>query len=184
MGLGRIDRHQESRVYESLKHGIGRIERRFGVRFGGDAVPDDSLDDRGGLAERSGLEIRRLFEPWRACLRADGREVRRRNAAFSIDLWNGAVIDLMLQAGPAAIEARVLELAGKARAMLCGLGAEVNADESQIVTAILPGQDARELARSLKERRILVSARHGRLRVSPHFYNDETDLETLRTALA
>jgi selenocysteine lyase/cysteine desulfurase len=38
----------------------------------------------------------------------------------------GAVIDLMLQVGPAAIEARVLELAAKARAMLCGLGAEVN----------------------------------------------------------
>jgi cysteine desulfurase / selenocysteine lyase len=96
----------------------------------------------------------------------------------------GAVIDLMLQAGPAAIEARVLELAGKARAMLRGLGAEVNADESQIVTATLPGADPRELARSLGERRILVSARHGRLRVSPHFYNDETDLETLRKALA
>jgi selenocysteine lyase/cysteine desulfurase len=68
--------------------------------------------------------------------------------------------------------------------MLCGLGAEVNADESQIVTAILPGRDARELARSLQERRILLAARHGRLRVSSHFYNDETDLETLRKALA
>ena len=43
--------------------------------------------------------------------------------------------------------------------MLCDLGAEVNADESQIVTAILPGADPCELARSLKERRILVSAR-------------------------
>ena len=96
----------------------------------------------------------------------------------------GAVVDLMLQVGPAAIEARVLELAGKVRSALCGLGAEVNADESQIVTAILPGRDARELARSLEERRILVSARHGRLRVSPHFYNDEADLETLRNALA
>jgi selenocysteine lyase/cysteine desulfurase len=96
----------------------------------------------------------------------------------------GAAIKLMLEIGPAAIEARVMELAGKARAMLRGLGAEVNADESQIVTAILPGADPRELARSLKERRILVSARHGRLRVSPHFYNDDTDLETLRSALA
>ena len=96
----------------------------------------------------------------------------------------GAVIDLMLQVGPAAIEARVLDLAGKARAMLCGLGAEVNADESQIVTAVLPGADPRELALSLKERRILVSARHGRLRVSPHFYNDETDLETLRDGIS
>ena len=96
----------------------------------------------------------------------------------------GAAIGLILQAGPKAIEARILELAAKARAMLCGLGAEVNADQSQIVTAVLPGKDSGELARSLKERRILVSARHGRLRVSPHFYNDEADLETLRIALA
>ncbi len=96
----------------------------------------------------------------------------------------GAVVDLMLKVGPAAIEARVLELAEKARELLRGLGAEVNADESPIVTALLPGTDSRELARSLKERRILVSARHGRLRVSPHFYNDETDLETLRKVLA
>ena len=93
----------------------------------------------------------------------------------------GAVIDMMLQIGPAAIEARVLELAGKTRAMLEGLGAEVNADESQIVTACLPGRAAGPLAKSLKERRILVSARHGRLRVSPHFYNDESDLEALRS---
>jgi selenocysteine lyase/cysteine desulfurase len=96
----------------------------------------------------------------------------------------GAVIDMMLGVGPAAIEARVLELAGKARAMLRGLGAEVNADETPIVTARLPGRDAREAARLLRERRILVSARHGRLRVSTHFYNDETDLEALRMALA
>ena len=95
----------------------------------------------------------------------------------------GAVIDMMLQVGPMAIEARVLELAEKARAMLCGLGAEANQDESQIVTAILPGREPGELARSLKERRILVSARHGRLRISPHFYNNETDLETLHQAL-
>jgi selenocysteine lyase/cysteine desulfurase len=96
----------------------------------------------------------------------------------------GAVLDLMLQVGPEAIEARVLELAGQARVMLSGLGAEVNRDESQIVTAILPGRDSGELARLLNERRILVSARRGRLRVSPHFYNDESDLETLRATLA
>jgi cysteine desulfurase/selenocysteine lyase len=93
----------------------------------------------------------------------------------------GAVIDMMLQTGPAAIEARVLELAGKARAMLQDLGAEVNAGESQIVTACLPGKDAGQLAKMLKEHRILVSARHGRLRVSTHFYNDESDLEALRS---
>jgi selenocysteine lyase/cysteine desulfurase len=93
----------------------------------------------------------------------------------------GAVIDMMLAIGPAAIEERVLELAGRTRDMLRSLGAEVNRDQSQIVTACLPGRDAGQLAKSLRERRILVSARHGRLRVSPHFYNDETDIEVLRS---
>ena len=96
----------------------------------------------------------------------------------------GAVIDLMLQIGPAVIDARVLDLAAKTRKMLRTLGAEVNTDESQIVTAVLPDADPAELVRSLKQRRIIVSARHGRLRISPHFYNDETDLETIRIALA
>jgi selenocysteine lyase/cysteine desulfurase len=95
----------------------------------------------------------------------------------------GAVLDLMLEIGPALIESRVTELARKAREMLRGLGAEVNADGSPIVTATLPGLDTAELVRSLREQRILVSARHGRLRVSPHFYNDETDLATLGKAV-
>jgi cysteine desulfurase/selenocysteine lyase len=89
----------------------------------------------------------------------------------------------MLEIGPAAIEARVLELAGEIRAMLCGLGASVNDDASQIVTACLPGRDPGELVRRLREEGILVSARHGRLRVSPHFYNNERDVEKLRLAL-
>ena len=95
----------------------------------------------------------------------------------------GAAVDLMLKAGPARIEARVMDLAAKTRAILCSLGAEVNADESQIVTAVLPGTDLDALVRSLKERHIVVSARHGRLRVSPHFYNDEADLEILGEAM-
>ena len=95
----------------------------------------------------------------------------------------GAVIDMMLEVGPAAIEERVLSLAGDLRTILRDLGGDVNTDESQIVTACLPGRDPGELARRLTERRILVSARQGRLRVSPHFYNNEEDLEALRTAL-
>jgi cysteine desulfurase/selenocysteine lyase len=95
----------------------------------------------------------------------------------------GAVLEMMLDLGPAAIESRVLELAAKTRAMLAGLADEVNSDASQIVTAKLPGRNAGELARVLRTRNIVISARHGRLRVSPHFYNDETDIETLRAAL-
>jgi cysteine desulfurase/selenocysteine lyase len=95
----------------------------------------------------------------------------------------GAVVEMMLALGVEAIEARVLDLAAQTRDVLRSFGADVNTDQSQIVTACLPGRDAAPLSRVLKDRRILVSARHGRLRVSPHFYNDESDLEALRLAL-
>jgi selenocysteine lyase/cysteine desulfurase len=95
----------------------------------------------------------------------------------------GAAIDMLLEVGPASVEARVLEMAAKTRSMLTSLGAEVNTDQSQIVTARIPGRDPGELVRLLKAKRILVSTRHGRLRVSPHFYNNEADIEMLRVAL-
>ena len=45
------------------------------------------------------------------------------------------------------------------------------------------GSDASLLACELKSRRVLVSARHGNLRVSTHFYNSENDLDRLREEL-
>ncbi|MGH8230218.1 MAG: aminotransferase class V-fold PLP-dependent enzyme, partial [Steroidobacteraceae bacterium] len=94
-----------------------------------------------------------------------------------------AVIELLLELGPRQIEARVLQLAAQTRAMLRELGATVNDDESQIVTAVLPGSDAATLAAKLKSMRILTSARRGRLRISPHLYNCEEDIHGLRSAL-
>jgi selenocysteine lyase/cysteine desulfurase len=72
-----------------------------------------------------------------------------------------AVVELLLELGPPQIQTRVLELAARTRAMLRELGAEVNADNSQIVTAVLPGCEASALAAGLKARRILTSARRG-----------------------
>lgn len=91
----------------------------------------------------------------------------------------GAVIEMMLELGPAALEARVLELAGTVRANLRSLGADVNTDRTPIVTAKLDGHDSATLSSALKEERIIVSARQGRLRVSPHFYNNADDLDKL-----
>jgi selenocysteine lyase/cysteine desulfurase len=100
----------------------------------------------------------------------------------------GASIELMLEVGPARIERRVRELACEARSILrrCGgrlLSDEAPYHESPIVTACFPRIDASGLARELKARGVLVSARHGWLRVSPHFYNDECDLARLEGAL-
>ncbi|MGA2588580.1 MAG: aminotransferase, partial [Bryobacteraceae bacterium] len=55
--------------------------------------------------------------------------------------------------------------------------------DSPIVTARFEGRDAPEIARQLQARKVLVTARHGNLRVSPHFYNNEADLERLGESL-
>lgn len=94
-----------------------------------------------------------------------------------------ASIDMMLDIGPHVIERRVLHLARQTRSLLEGLGASVNHDASPIVAARFEGVDVSQLARDLRPRRILVAARHGHLRVSAHFYNNEDDLEQLRHAL-
>jgi selenocysteine lyase/cysteine desulfurase len=97
-----------------------------------------------------------------------------------------ASVDWMLEIGPDAIEQRVMELASSARSMLRDLGAEVHDTGSQIVIAGFPALktfDASATARTLREQKVVVAARHGRLRVSPHFYNDDGDLKRLETAL-
>jgi selenocysteine lyase/cysteine desulfurase len=100
----------------------------------------------------------------------------------------GASIEMILDLGPAAIEARVMELAGKLRALLRGLGATLPSDvsphfDSPVVAAGFEGVDASLLARKLKQQRVLISARHGYLRISTHFYNNEEDLARLETEL-
>jgi cysteine desulfurase / selenocysteine lyase len=94
-----------------------------------------------------------------------------------------ASVGLMLEIGPEAIEQRVLGLAGRAREVLRELGGSVAEYASPIVAARFENQDVSALARSLKEKRVLVAARRGHLRVSPHFYNNEQDLEMLQDAL-
>ena len=94
-----------------------------------------------------------------------------------------ASIDLMLQIGTDAIEQRVLELAAQTRSLLGEFGSSVNSFASPIVAAQFADRDVSQLARDLKEKRILVAARRGHLRVSPHFYNNEEDVERLREGL-
>jgi selenocysteine lyase/cysteine desulfurase len=92
-------------------------------------------------------------------------------------------IRMILEIGPEVIERRVLELAHATAAALQSCGAEIVNADTNIVAAHWPDRDASALARRLREQRILVAARHGNLRVSPHFYNDESDIERLAAAL-
>jgi cysteine desulfurase/selenocysteine lyase len=92
-----------------------------------------------------------------------------------------ASVEMILEIGPEAIEHRVLELAGMTRAVLRAAGADLLEGHynSPIVAASFPGADSSKLAAELRARRVVVSARHGRLRVSTHFYNMVEDLARL-----
>ena len=98
-------------------------------------------------------------------------------------------VQLLTDLGIDAIEARVLELAAKLREELLALGGSgypVHADDaldSQILLMRLPDVDSSQLAKRLQEREIHVSARRDYLRISPHFYNDESDVDAFVRAV-
>lgn len=95
-----------------------------------------------------------------------------------------ASVDLMLSIGPATIEQRVLALAGLIRERLRALGGDaLPYEDSAIVGVRFPGRDASALALELKRQGIIVSARHGQLRISTHFYNNEDDIARLANTL-
>jgi len=92
-------------------------------------------------------------------------------------------VRMMLEIGPERIERRVLELADCAAEAMRAAGAEVRYRNTNIVAGHWPDRDASALAKKLQAEGIIVAARHGNLRVSPHFYNNEADLERLTKAL-
>jgi selenocysteine lyase/cysteine desulfurase len=92
-------------------------------------------------------------------------------------------IKMMLEIGLDRVEQRVLELAALAEDILRRSGASIVNERTNVVAAHWPDRDASALAKRLQQQRIIVAARHGNLRVSPHFYNTEADLELLRAAL-
>jgi cysteine desulfurase/selenocysteine lyase len=116
-------------------------------------------------------------------LPADAEKYEGGSVPFALLYAMEASVDLMLETGPSVIEERVLGLAQKTRDILRELGACVQEHASSIVAARFENRDVSALARALKEQRVLVAARRGHLRVSPHFYNNEEDLDRLREAL-
>jgi cysteine desulfurase / selenocysteine lyase len=105
------------------------------------------------------------------------------SVSFALLYAMEASLDLLLEVGPEIVERRVLDLAGKTRDIVCELGAAVAHCGSPIIAARFANLDASELARALRGQRVLVAARRGHLRVSPHLYNNEQDLEVFARSL-
>ncbi|WP_037320662.1 aminotransferase class V-fold PLP-dependent enzyme [Amycolatopsis orientalis] len=100
----------------------------------------------------------------------------------------GASIDLLLSAGVDEIWSHVDGLGDRLSAGLTEIGATVLTDRAEghrsgIVSAHVDGPPVPLLAERLKSRGIAVSARSGGLRVSPHGYNTEEDIDRLIGAL-
>jgi cysteine desulfurase/selenocysteine lyase len=106
----------------------------------------------------------------------------------------GASLALVNELGIDRVESHVLALAGRLREELDGLGVRVVSPpgpetRSGITTFLVsgdPAENERMLGRLLDER-ILVSIRYasgiGGIRVSTHYFNDESDVDTLLDAL-
>ncbi|MEE8452200.1 MAG: aminotransferase class V-fold PLP-dependent enzyme [Thermoguttaceae bacterium] len=100
----------------------------------------------------------------------------------------GASLDLLGRFPVEAIGRRIVELTDFACERLQQIGAILHSDrrpehKSGIVTFELPGRDPNEARRRCLERQVVLSCRGGRLRISPHAYNDASDIDRLIEAL-
>jgi selenocysteine lyase/cysteine desulfurase len=100
----------------------------------------------------------------------------------------GASVGLLLELGPEAVSERILERAAAVRDVARSAGWSVYGstrpgDLSGIVALERPGTDPAAAARSLRDRGVVVANRRGRLRVSPHVYNNDDDLLRLADGL-
>jgi cysteine desulfurase / selenocysteine lyase len=101
----------------------------------------------------------------------------------------GASLDLFLEWGLDVVVQRIADRAQAVRELAVSAGWSVYgspraADRSAIVVLEREGVDPATVARELRRTYGIVAAcRRGRLRISPHVYNNDTDLERLRAAL-
>jgi selenocysteine lyase/cysteine desulfurase len=100
----------------------------------------------------------------------------------------GGSLELLLSVGTVAIEARIRELTDRIVGGLQACGWRVVSSRrpgewSGIVAATHESLDPHDVTRRLTARGIHVSARAGRLRISPHFWNTEEEVDRLLAAL-
>lgn len=105
----------------------------------------------------------------------------------------GASLELLAGLGLDSLAACVLDFTDRACERLLDIGATIISDRrpdhrngeqrSGIVAFQMPGKDAMALKRHAMRREVVFGVRAGRLRISPHAYNNEEDLNRLVAAL-
>jgi cysteine desulfurase/selenocysteine lyase len=100
----------------------------------------------------------------------------------------GATLDLIQSVGIGVIEERVLSIGRALAAGLATKGFEVVSsmvpgERSGILSVRREGFDAGALQATLADRRVACAVREGRIRISPHFYNNSEDVEAFVACL-
>jgi selenocysteine lyase/cysteine desulfurase len=100
----------------------------------------------------------------------------------------GKSLELFLEIGPGVVSGRILDRAEgvRDRARRAGwdvIGSTRPQDRSGIVVLDREGSDNNAVARGLRDRGVSISCRRGKLRVSPHLYNGDDDLDRLLDGL-
>jgi len=108
------------------------------------------------------------------------------NMAGAIGL--AASLDLLMRYGPDALFRRIVEITDGACERLERIGARIRSDRSPghksgIVVFDPPGGAPEAVQKQCRQRGIVVSCRGGGLRISPHAYNDASDIDRLIDAL-
>ena len=97
-----------------------------------------------------------------------------------------AAIKMLLDLGIEKIEERILKLTSHLIETVKNLGLKLQTpEEKQHRSGIVNFQIAnpKEVVRNLRSRGIVVSARAHGIRVSPHFYNTETEIDIMLNAI-
>ncbi|MBI4517010.1 MAG: aminotransferase class V-fold PLP-dependent enzyme [Deltaproteobacteria bacterium] len=127
------------------------------------------------------------YLPYRFELRSDAGRLEPGTPPYLGIHALGAALDLLHDAGAAAIETRVLELSALLAEGLRARGAQIlspwrEQERSGILTFRL-GDDPSQLVSSLRRQGILCRPRGGGVRLAPHFYNNEDDIARFFSAL-
>jgi cysteine desulfurase/selenocysteine lyase len=101
----------------------------------------------------------------------------------------GESVKIFLEAGPANVSNRILDRAEAVREIARSTGWTIYgssrpADLSGIVSLQKPGADSDLLVRRMRDGGVVASCRRGRLRISPHVYNNHEDMLRLREYLS